>query len=129
PEAHAADRADHAGCTDASELAPQVLDVRIERALEDVALRQGAFDEFGAAEHPARGRAQVVKQAKLGGRKLQLGTVVSRQRSGRLDAKPADLQSRRTVAVMRPAAAQHGFHARYDLAERERLDNVVVGAK
>src|SRR5436190_3825061 len=102
-------------------------DVHVDRALLDEhVLAPDLVEQPRARENAPRMRHEEVQQAKLGGpeidRLVARGDLVRR----RIDAQAGDLDH--VVGKLRRAPAHHRLDAREQLARRERLGDVVVGA-
>ena len=123
----AADRVDESGRAVDLGLAAQVPDVdveRLRRRLEVVA--PDAFVDGVAGDDDARVEHQQLEQIELGLGQLELAPGAPRLAPFRVEHEIGDGQC--LVALGDTAAPQQGAHPGEELVERERLDEVVVGA-
>lgn len=83
-------------------------------------------EQLSAGMHPFRVGHQEMQQAELGRAEVHRIAVGGEAVGGRVEAQAADLDG--VLGGLRGAAAQHGLDAGHQLAGREGLGDVVVGA-
>jgi hypothetical protein len=107
--------------------AAQAADVHIHRALLDEDMvAPHLVEQLGAGMHPLRVGHQEMQQAELGRAEVHRLAVGGEAVGGRVEAQAADLDG--VLGGLRGPAAQHGLDAGHQLAGREGLGDVVVGA-
>ena len=123
--AHAAHGVDQARLAARLQLAAEVRDVDLDRVRPGLELvAPDALEDEVAGHHLARVEHEQLEQRVLGAGEVEV--AVAAWGHARVHGHVADLE--RLVAQLAAAAAQQGAHAGDQLVERERLDQVVVGA-
>ena len=115
------------------ELLAQVADVHVDRARVAVGgVAPDALEQHRAAEHPARGARQRGEDLELdvGEPHALAAHRTTRRFSKSICRSPSSIGSSKLLLGRRQrGAAQHGLDAAAELAHRERLGDVVVGAE
>ena len=108
-------------------LAPQVADVDAERVRPGAeVVAPDALEDLRAREHLARVLHEQGEQVELGAREVDPAAAAAHLVGDRVEHEVAEPQRR---AVLAGRAAQQRPQPRLELLERERLDEVVVGAR
>ena len=113
-----------------AELLAQLADVHVDRALVALPVdAPHAVEQLAAGERHAEVVGQVLQQVELARGERHRPAADPRLPAHAVDLDVADQRPRRAVAGGPSVAAQDGLHPGDELARRERLGDVVVGAE